>query len=98
MLTYLSWSQMCMGQVDAARSNSERAIIEANEMAHAYTLAHALTGASFVAMTIDTPTAALARLDALRALLVDNAIDYYDAVETVLRGWCMAAVGDHASA
>ena len=98
MLTYLSWSQMCLGQVDDARRNSERAVIEATEMAHGYTLAHALTGASFVTMTIDTPTAALTRLDALRALLTDNAIDYYDAVETVLRGWCMAAVGDHARA
>jgi class 3 adenylate cyclase/tetratricopeptide (TPR) repeat protein len=98
MLTYLSWSQMCLGQIASARSNSERAITEANEMAHGYTLAHALTGASFVAMTIDTPAAALIRLDALRALLVDNAIDYYDAVETVLRGWCVAAIGDHAAA
>jgi class 3 adenylate cyclase/tetratricopeptide (TPR) repeat protein len=98
MLTYLSWSQMCLGQVASARSNSERAITEATEMAHGYTLAHALIGASFVAMTIDTPAAALTRLDALRALLVDNAIDYYDAVETVLRGWCMAASGDHAAA
>ena len=93
MLTYLSWSQMCLGRVSDARSNSQRAISEARGMAHAYTLAHALVGASFVTMTIAPPQAALQRLDDLRALLADNGIAYYDAVETVLRGWCLAAVG-----
>lgn len=93
MLTYLSWSQMCLGRITDARQNSERAINEAREMHHAYTLAHALTGASFVTLTIDRPEAALQRLDDLRALLEDNGISYYDAVETVLRGWCLAAVG-----
>lgn len=93
MLTYLSWSQMCLGRLADARRNSERAISEAREMHHAYTLAHALTGASFVTLTIDRPEAALQRLDDLRALLEDNGIVYYDAVEMVLRGWCLAALG-----
>lgn len=98
MLTYLSWSQMCLGRIANARKCSERAVAEARQMAHAYTLAHALNGAAFVALTIVSPQAALQRLDELRALLVDNGIAYYEAVETIFRGWCLAAMGQFAPA
>jgi class 3 adenylate cyclase/predicted ATPase len=98
MLTYLSWSQMCLGNIANARKCSERAVAEATQMAHAYTLAHALNGAAFVALTIVSPQAALQRLDQLRAVLFDNGIAYYEAVETVFRGWCLAAMGEHARA
>jgi class 3 adenylate cyclase/predicted ATPase len=98
MLTYLSWSQMCLGRVTNARRLSERAVDEAREMKHAYTLAHALNGAAFVALTIISPQAALARLDEQRALLADNGIAYYEAVETIFRGWCLAAMGRYTPA
>ncbi len=98
MLTYLSWSQMCLGRIANARRFSERAVDEATQMKHAYTLAHALNGAAFVALTIGSPQAALRRLDELRALLVDNGIAYYEAVETIFRGYCLAAMGQYAQA
>jgi class 3 adenylate cyclase/predicted ATPase len=98
MLTYLSWSQMCLGRISDALRNSERAVTEARQMAHAYTLAHALNGAAFVALTIVSPRVALQRLDDLRAVLVDNGIAYYEAVETVFRGYCLAALGRFAAA
>ena len=93
MLTYLSWSQMCLGRIANALKLSERAVEEAKQMQHAYTLAHALNGAAFVALTIVSPQAALARLDEQRALLADNGIAYYEAVETIFRGWCLASDG-----
>jgi len=49
-------------------------------------------------LTIISPQAALARLDELRALLVDNGIAYYEAVETIFRGYCLAAMGQHVPA
>jgi class 3 adenylate cyclase/predicted ATPase len=94
MLTYLSWSMMCLGQFADARSYSEQAVAEARRMGHVYTLAHALNGAAFVALTIDSPQTALKKLDELAAVLADNGIAYYEAVETIFRGWCLAACGE----
>jgi len=57
-----------------------------------------LNGAAFVALTMVSPQAALSRLDELRALLADNGIAYYEAVETIFRGYCVAATGQYALA
>jgi predicted ATPase len=54
-----------------------------------------LNGAAFVALTILSPQQALRRLDELSAVLVDNGVAYYEAVETIFRGWCLAAIGDY---
>ncbi|MCC8400494.1 AAA family ATPase [Paraburkholderia sp. MMS20-SJTN17] len=98
MLTYMSWSQMCTGRLGEALRNTHRAVAEARGMAHVYTLAHALTGASFVALTIISPQDGLQRLDELSTALTDSGIAYYNAVETIFRGYCLAAVGEHARA
>lgn len=98
MLTYLSWSLMCMGELDAARRCGAQALAGARGLAHAYTLAHALNGASFLALTIDSPRDALARLDELMPLLEEHGIAYYGAVGVLFRGWCLAALGEHADA
>lgn len=95
MLTYLSWSLMCLGRFADARRASAQAVAEATAMAHVYTQAHALNGAAFVALTIDPPQRALQRLDELVAILADSGIAYYEAVETIFRGWCHAAMGDY---
>lgn len=98
MLTYLSWSQMCAGKLGDAIRNSNEAVAEAKRMAHIYTLAHALTGAAFVALTVISPTAGLVWLDELSAVLADSGIAYYHAVETIFRGWCLSVIGAHADA
>jgi class 3 adenylate cyclase/tetratricopeptide (TPR) repeat protein len=92
MLTYLSWSYMCSGRFGEAMARSRESVAEAREMGQVYTLAHALTGAAFVALTIDTPQVGLQRLDELNELLADNGIAYYEAVQTVFRGYCLAAM------
>jgi tetratricopeptide (TPR) repeat protein len=92
MLTYLSWSYMCSGRLGEAIARSKESVAEAREMGQVYTLAHALTGAAFVALTIDTPQVGLQRLDELNDLLADNGIAYYEAVQTVFRGYCLAAL------
>jgi predicted ATPase len=98
MLTYMSWSQMCAGRFDEAICNSNCAVAEARRIAQVYTLAHALTGAAFVALTIVSPRAGLERLNELYAALTDSGIAYYNAVETIFRGWCLAAIGEHTDA
>ena len=98
MMTYLSWSLMCLGRFGEARCYSEEALAQARETAHAYTMAHAFNGAAFVSLTIDTPEAGLQRLKELRAVLADHGIAYYEAVEMLFRGYCLAAIGDFESA
>lgn len=98
MLTYLSWSQMCAGKLREAIRNSSDAVAEGRRMGHVYTLAHALTGASFVALTVISPQAGLQRLDELAAAIADSGIAYYHAVETIFRGYCLAAIGERADA
>jgi predicted ATPase len=98
MLTYLSWSQMCAGKLGEALRNSHEAVGQARRMNHVYTLAHALTGASFVSLTVVSPRVGLTRLDELAAALTDSGIAYYHAVETIFRGWCLAATGEHEDA
>jgi class 3 adenylate cyclase len=93
MLTYRSWSLMCLGKFEDARRESEQAVTEAREMKHAYTMAHALNGSAFVSLTIDTPEAGMRRLDELDAVLADHGVAYYEAVSTIFRGYCLAAMG-----
>ena len=94
MLTYLSWSLMCLGEFDEAHRCSEQAVEGARQMGQVYTLAHALNGAAFVALTIDSPEEALRRLDELSATIADYGIAYYEAVKTIFRGWCLAATDE----
>ncbi|MGR4869094.1 AAA family ATPase [Variovorax sp. LARHSF232] len=98
MLTYLSWALMCMGQLDEARSCSARAVEKARALAQVYSLSHALIGAAFVGLTIEAPEAGLRRLDEVMPLLEEHGIAYYGAVGLLFKGWCLAALGEHAQA
>ena len=98
MLTYLSWSLMCTGRIDEARQRGAEALEGARGLAHAFTLAHALNGASFLALTIESPRVALQRLDELMPLLQEHGIAYYGAVGILFRGYCLAALGEAAEA
>lgn len=98
MLTYMSWSQMCAGELADAIRNSSEAVAQGHRMGHVYTLAHALTGASFVALTVISPQAGLQRLDELATAIADSGIAYYYAVEKIFRGWCLAALGEREAA
>lgn len=92
MLTYLSWAQMCAGQIDAAKRSMGAAVAEARATTKAYNLAHSLNGAAFVCLTVDTPQSALQWLDELDASIADRGIVFYEAVGTIFRGWCLAAM------
>ncbi len=98
MLTYLSWALMCMGELDEARACSARGLEKARGLGQVYSLAHALNGASFVALTIDSPEAGLARIDEMMPLLEEHGIAYYGAVGLLFKGWCLAAMGEAAQA
>ena len=94
MLTYLSWSLMCMGHLDAARATSMQALERARALKQAYSLAHALIGAAFVSLTLDSPQAGLARLDEALPLLKEHGIVYYHSVGLLFKAWCLAALDE----
>jgi class 3 adenylate cyclase/tetratricopeptide (TPR) repeat protein len=98
MLTYLSWSLMCVGRLDESRRTSALALEKAQSLNHVYTLAHALIGTSFVALTIESPRAGLALLDKALPLLEEHGIAYYFAVGLLFKGYCHAALGEAATA
>jgi predicted ATPase len=98
MLTYLSWSLMCTGEFEEARRHSARALEQARAIGHMYSLAHALVGAAFVSLTIDSPRAALVRIDEMLPLLEEHGIAYYGAVGLLFKGWCLASLGEHRDA
>ena len=98
MLTYLSWSLMCLGHLDAARATSMQALEKARGLGQAYSLAHALIGTAFVALTIESPQAGLARLDEALPLMKEHGIAYYDAVALLFKAWCLAALDDRPEA
>ena len=98
MLTYLSWSKMCIGRLDESRSISAKALEKAQSLNHVYTLAHALIGTSFVTLTIESPRAGLALLDKALPLLEEHGIAYYFAVGLLFKGYCHAALGEAAPA
>ncbi len=93
MLLYRSWALMCMGRFADANMYSDMTIHEARQIGHVYTLAHALCGRAFVTLTLGTPVEALRDIEELEAVLADNGIAYYEAVASILRGWCLAAQG-----
>ena len=98
MLTYLSWSLMCLGQLDAARASSMQALEKARALRQAYSLAHALIGTAFVALTIESPGAGLDRLDEALPLMKEHGIAYYGAVGLLFKAWCLAALDDRGEA
>lgn len=98
MLTYLSWSLMCMGRLGQARACSARALETARDLHQAYSLSHALIGATFVGLTIESPTLGLTRVNEVLPLLEEHGIAYYGAVGLLFKGWCLAAVGEHVQA
>lgn len=94
MLTYLSWSKMCIGRLDESRSISAQALEKAQLLKQVYTLAHAWIGTSFVTLTIESPRAGLALLDKALPLLEEHGIAYYLAVGLLFKGYCHAAIGE----
>ena len=90
MLTYLAWAQMCAGHIDAAKQSMDAGVAEARATGVVYDRAHALNGAAFVYMTLESPQAGLKWLDELAADIFDRGIVFYEAIESIFRGCCLA--------
>lgn len=97
MLLYRAWALMCIGRFAEANRCGDLALEAARRFGHVYSMTHALSGRAFIAQTIGTPSEALGRIDELCTVLADNGIAYYEAIATIMRGWCMVAMGDAAA-
>ncbi len=94
MLMYLSWALLCLGEIDDARQRCHAALCEAEVLGQPYTLAHALIGAAFVELTAGAPDVALGLLARLLSLAKEHGVAYYYATATILKGWCLHAIGE----
>ena len=97
LLGYLSIDLFCLGYFDQARLECEAAVEEARKLGHAFSLAHALSGACQVDWATRSREELLARADALIAVSDEHGFPFYRAVGTVYRGWALAGSGQTAA-
>ena len=94
MRSYLSWTLMCVGDVGGSRRECEAALAEALELRQAYAIAIALNQKAYSTAILHGPEAALATFDELRLVAREHGFVYYEALENVLRGWCLGKLGE----
>jgi class 3 adenylate cyclase/predicted ATPase len=97
MRTYLAYAQLCAGDFDAAWQECGTALAEARELGQALALAHAVWRRAFHATFAESPAAGLAGLDEFWPIVEEHGLPYYHALGAILRGWCIAALGDPAT-
>jgi class 3 adenylate cyclase/predicted ATPase len=92
MLLFRAWSLMCMGRFADAKHFADMAVHDARKIGHLYSLAHALSGRAFITLSTGSPSDALRQVDELSEALADNGIAYYDAIATIMRGYCLVTL------
>ncbi|HME20945.1 MAG TPA: adenylate/guanylate cyclase domain-containing protein [Acetobacteraceae bacterium] len=95
MRTYLSWSLMLHGALIDAEREALTAVAEARALAQPWALALALNQEVFAMLWLRGPAAAEAPLSELER--VSAGAEYYTTMASVLRGWYLSDVGDHAA-
>jgi tetratricopeptide (TPR) repeat protein len=94
LLGHLSWSLALLGDLDQAQERNEAAIAEARRLAHAPTLANALSVSWRLGWLIRSdPANLLETADQLHALSTDYGLSYWLVMSMVWRGWSLAALG-----
>jgi predicted ATPase len=92
---YLTIVLACSGHLDQARSQFDTTLSEARRMAHAFSLAYALSWACNVGWVLRIrPPDLLQLADELLALSSEGGWPFYRASALATRGWCMSAMGE----
>jgi tetratricopeptide (TPR) repeat protein len=87
-------SLVFLGRFDQGLSRQEAALAEARRLSHPQTLACALLWGWGVGAGVGrTPSSLLAYADELLALSTERGFEFYRAMGTVMRGWCLVASG-----
>jgi predicted ATPase len=93
LLTYLAWTLLCLGYLDQACAKREAALAEARLLARAFTLAHALLGATPLEAVVVGPSGALLYADEWVSLTERHSIGVYSAAAMSWQGWCLTMLG-----
>ena len=95
MLLCLAGALLSLGHVNQARLRYEAALAEAQRLAHPFTLDWAYLGMIGYQIAVGTFEAALKSSEDLLALLEKHAIWHFWPNAIMLRGRCLAALGQH---
>jgi predicted ATPase len=90
--TNLSYALSCLGYADKARERDAEALGEADRLGLAYTQALAL-GLNFCNWTALTADVTLKRAERVIALSTEHGFPMFQLLATMVRGWCLAALG-----
>jgi len=88
-LSYTAWALWFLGYPDQALKRSHEALTLAQEMAHPYSLAHALSLAAVFHQFRREERAAHARAEAALTLSAEHGFSYWMSVTTILKGWAL---------
>jgi predicted ATPase len=92
MRLWLSRTLGCLGYLDQAHTEKEKALAEARRLGHAFTLTHALVEICTAEWGLCLPAALLARADELLSLAVEQ-FTMFEPQGMMYRGWCLTALG-----
>jgi DNA-binding SARP family transcriptional activator len=88
-LSYAAWAAWFLGYPDQASEKSQAALALAEELAHPYSLAHALSLAAIFHQFRREAPAAQARAEAALALSTEHSFPYWISIATILKGWAL---------
>jgi predicted ATPase len=92
-LSYAAWAAWFLGYPDQALEKGHAALALAEELAHPYSLAHALSlSAIFHQFRREAP-AAQAQAEAALALSTEHGFPYWISIATILKGWALVEQG-----
>jgi predicted ATPase len=92
-LAYITWALWSLGYPDQALERGHESLTLARELAHPYSLAHALIFAARVHQLRQEGQAVQERAEAAMTLAIDQGFPYWLAFATILRGWALAEQG-----
>jgi class 3 adenylate cyclase/predicted ATPase len=88
----LSCALSCLGYADKARATDAEALSEADKLGLAYTQVLAL-GLNFCNWPAQTPEVTLKRAERVIALATEHGFPMFQLLATIVRGWCVAVLG-----
>jgi class 3 adenylate cyclase/predicted ATPase len=91
---YAAWALWDLGYPDQALGRSHEAVLLAQQIAHAYSLAHALIGAAMSHQLRREERCTQKRAEAALSLAMEQGFPHWKERGVVLRGWSLAQQGE----
>src|SRR5262249_34613893 len=91
--SFAAWTLWCLGYPDQALARSHEAVTLAQQLAHPFSLADALSGAAIFHQLRREARCTQKRAEAAITLAMEQEFQYFMAFDSILRGWAVAYQG-----